>query len=395
VSSGKPPQGGETSALALQRALELLRLRQLPQAEALCREVLSRRPREFHALHLLGMIALQRSDPTAALRWLHAAIDANPQEPTAHSNAGAVLLELQRPQEALACAERALALDPQYAWALSNRGDALRALGRAAEALASYDRAIATAPQLAAAHFGRGNALADLASDEEALRSFDRAAQLMPRHPGVLCNRGNALLRLHRPLPALAAFDAALSLQPAHAAALNGRGCALRSVRRYAEAIESFGRALQSAPGWPPALLNLAKTWSEAGRADLAAQTYEALRAAAPDHPFVRGLAFHARLSVCDWSGYADARMQIVAGIDKGECADQPFSFLAVADSARLQLDCSPHAASGRLPITGAPPGPGAAGGCGSAMFPATSTITRCPSLQSACSRPTTASVSK
>jgi Flp pilus assembly protein TadD len=92
---GTPLNGG------LQQALALLQQGRLAQADALCRTVLAVRPREFHALHMLGIVALQNRDLGDAERWFRAAIAADPAQPPAYSNLSAVLLSQGHAREAL------------------------------------------------------------------------------------------------------------------------------------------------------------------------------------------------------------------------------------------------------------------------------------------------------
>lgn len=264
-------------------ALQQLRAGNIPRAETLCRQILASQPRYFHALHLLGIAALQRRDFLAAAQRLQAAIEAEPGQPDAHSNLAIALLALERAHEALTSCERALRLKPENPNALSNRGDTLRALGRAQEALESYDRAIVLAPGLIAAHLGRGILLYERGRAAESLQSFDRVLYLDPARADALNNRGNALLALDRPLEALSSYDAALRLSPNFAEALNGRGSALRTLGLHAEAVECFGQALVLRPGWSAAHNNRGNALKELGHYEKALADFEAAIAANPE----------------------------------------------------------------------------------------------------------------
>ncbi len=358
-----------------QRALDLLRNGHLSQAESICQHIITSHPEYFHALHLLGIVALQRGDHANAAECLSAAVAADPAQPSAHSNLAAVLLALKRPAEALACCDRALDIRSDFPEALANRGDALFALRRYQEALSSFERATSLAPSLFAAHFGRANTLVELQSEEEALRSYDRALQISPRHACALANRGNALLRLKLPEQALAAFDAALRASPELAEALNGRGCALRTLRRFPEAIDSFERALLSQPRWAAALYNEAKAWLELGRfaeaidccdralsskPDLAdalnikanalrslnrfedaASVYMQVLSLQPNFDYALGNHVYSRANACDWRSWAEYESAVLESIGAGKRSCLPFCFLSVSDSAAAQLQCA------------------------------------------------------
>jgi tetratricopeptide (TPR) repeat protein len=279
--------GDSADSAALQAAardaFQQLRAGNIPRAESLCLQLLAAHPRYFHALHLLGIAALQCRDFPAAAQRLQAAVEADPTQADAHSNLAIALLAQRRAPEALASCDRALRLKAEMPNALSNRGDTLRVLGRPQEALESYDRATVLAPSLIAAHLGRGIVLHELGLAEESLQSFERVLALDPARADALNNRGNALLELDRPLEALSSYEDALRLSPDFAEALSGRGSALRTLGHPAQAIESLDRALALRPGWPAALNNRGNASKELGRYESALADFGAAIAARPD----------------------------------------------------------------------------------------------------------------
>ncbi len=155
----------------------------LDEARALYEQVLQHNPRDFDALHLLGVIAARTRDPARAVELIGRAIEVNPGVAAAHSNRGAALKELKRLDEAVASYERAIALQPDTPEAHSNLGNALRELRRPQEALACYDRAIALKPDYADAHYNRGHALKDLRRLDASATSYARALELNPSQP--------------------------------------------------------------------------------------------------------------------------------------------------------------------------------------------------------------------
>lgn len=118
-------------------------------------QVLQHDPRNFDALHMLGVIALQTRNWESALDYFDKAIAINPRFADAHSNRSAALHEIGRFEESLASADHAIALEPHHAGAHCNRGVALRSLKRMDEALMSCERAIQLDPEGAFPHFNR------------------------------------------------------------------------------------------------------------------------------------------------------------------------------------------------------------------------------------------------
>ena len=204
----------DTIAADFQRALSLHQRGQLDAAEPIYGAILARRADHFGALHLSGLIHLQRGQLDAAVQRIGQAIAVNPAAPEAHSNQAHALQGLRRFEEALAACDRALALAPDHPEALNNRGNALLDLGRPAAALASYDRALAVRATFPQAHSNRGNALRALGRLPEALESYRRALQLWPDFPAALDNCGRVLRDLKRYDEAAPLFARLLAVAP-------------------------------------------------------------------------------------------------------------------------------------------------------------------------------------
>ena len=68
----------------------------------------------FDALHLLGVLKVQRGQPDEAHRLITAALKVDPRSADALSNLALVLHSLKRSDEALASVDKALALAPGH-----------------------------------------------------------------------------------------------------------------------------------------------------------------------------------------------------------------------------------------------------------------------------------------
>lgn len=238
----------------------------LAEAERAYGDVLRREPGNFQALHLLGVLALQRGQTAQAIDAIRRSLALEPRQALAHRDLGNGLQQAGRFEEALAAYDRALALKPDQADAHNNRGIALARLNRMEEALAAYERAIALKPDYAQAHNNRGTALAGLGRAREALADFDRALALDPRYAKAWDNRGGALVTLHCPEMALESFESAIALMPGLASAHDGRGTTLAMLQRPAEALESHDRAVALDPGSAAAHNNRGTALAALGR---------------------------------------------------------------------------------------------------------------------------------
>jgi tetratricopeptide (TPR) repeat protein len=221
LSAKRKKSSGHISNLSrLQRqAFSSFQQGDLDTTERLCAEILEQRPRDFDALHLLGMLNFQRHRMVEALHFLSEALRFNSSSVDAMSNFGLALHTTGRYDEAIASFRNALRLAPDHPEILYNLGNACLALDRVADALSSYDGVLANAPGHVGALVNRGNTLLRLNRPVEAMASYDKALAAMPGHPQILTNRGHALRRLDRPVEALAHFEAALASAPEFAEA--------------------------------------------------------------------------------------------------------------------------------------------------------------------------------
>ena len=220
---------------------------------------------------------------------------------------GVIMAMQDRLDEAADLLGQAVAADGASAQALSDYANVLLLLRRHDESLMTYDRALARDANLAQAWSNRGIVLQDLHRYEEALASQNRGLALDSRNASALNNRGATLLALGRHDEAVSAYTQALAIHPDMLDALDNRAGALARLGRYPEAIVDLERVL----------------------------------AQQPDKPGLRGQLLHARMYCCDWQLFAAASATIVEAVRVGQPVVTPFVFLAIADTARDQMQCA------------------------------------------------------
>ncbi len=227
------------------------------QAVACYREILARQPRNFEALHLLGLLALQTGDPANAALWLQRAAKANPADAATQSLTGIALQGSGQPAASIGFFERAVNLQPNNAEFHYNFGKALRAAERFDEARASYQAALRLKPDYPEALSNLSETLMSLELPDEALKAADNALRLRPDHAEAWSNRGAALIGLRQPQAAFDALNHALGIRPGLQKALANRGSVLMGLNRFAEARTDFENALTIAPDEPLMQWNL------------------------------------------------------------------------------------------------------------------------------------------
>jgi tetratricopeptide (TPR) repeat protein len=167
----------------------------LAGAEIIYRHVLSSCPDQPDALHLLGAIALQCRNYSAAEELIAQAIRVFPGKAEFHVNYGLTLFEQKRAEEAAAAFTRAIAINPKLANAHNDLGNALVLLGRRDEAISAFKNALLLEPGNAQAAFNLGNALELSGRWNEAIESFRLATTLRPQWREANNNLGRALCR--------------------------------------------------------------------------------------------------------------------------------------------------------------------------------------------------------
>jgi protein O-GlcNAc transferase len=297
----------------------------LVEAERHYDAALQSRPDNFDALHMLGVIALQKGRFEQGVEIITKAVALNESSAIAFNNLAKGLKDLGRFDEAIVHFERAIALAPAFAdaqfnygtalhfvnrsedalvhfeeaialqptfiAALNNRGLALAKLKRFTEALASYDQALAIQPSFGDAHNNRGIALKAVMRFDDALASFDKAIAARPGSAEAHCNRGNVLVQLERFDDALASFDRAIAVRPHFAEAHRGRGDALANLNRFGDALGSFDRAIAIEPLYVDAWISRTETLFTCNRNDEAVKSAQAAIDIDPENALCRFLA--------------------------------------------------------------------------------------------------------
>jgi predicted TPR repeat methyltransferase len=277
---------GDVSGL-LGQAVRLHQQGRFEEAQALYRRVLAVNPRQFDALHLLGVIERQRGRPARAVELIEEALRVEPQQARAHCNLGAALQDLGRADAALASYEAALRLDPGYALAWDNRGNTLRRLGRPQDALDSYERALGISPGMADAWCHRAIVLHDLGRHADAAASAEQALATRPAYADACVALGHALQALDQHAAAIDAYDRALALAP-QPETWCARGTARKKSGDLAGALYDYEQALAARPDYALAEHYRANTLRALGQRDAAVAAYRRALALGADAHEIR-----------------------------------------------------------------------------------------------------------
>ena len=232
----------------LRAAIEHHRQGRLEQAARLYEAALAQAPDHPDTLHLLGLVTLQRGDPSRAAALVSRAIAVRSTEAAYHATLAAAFWCSGQLDRTVNAYRSALELQPDHPECHCNLGATLIDLGAVDEAVTHFREAIRLRPGFAAAHNNLANALRLLGDRVSAIEHFRKAVQLDPVSAEAQSNLGEMLLELGQPAEALTHCREAVRLRPDFPLALTILGNVLQELGRLDEAQACFRQAIQQQP---------------------------------------------------------------------------------------------------------------------------------------------------
>jgi predicted TPR repeat methyltransferase len=260
-----------TTTAALDLARQHLQAGNLPQAEALCRQVLDVDPRLIEALYLLGLVCQLQGRLDDCVAAYRQALQGDPEHADTLHNLGAAYAGLGRLDEAAACCREAVRLRPDSAGAHANLGNVLLALGRPDEAVGCYQQALRLDPNSVATQ-------ANLRMAQEAVAT----AQAAPASAEALNEQGVEWMRQGRPDEAVACWQRALRIKEIPEV-YNNLGCVYGGQGDLEQAAASYRKAVALQPRSSDALRNLGLVLARQDRFDEALRCFQEAAARWPD----------------------------------------------------------------------------------------------------------------
>jgi len=184
----------------------------LPDAERLFRHVLAIERGHIASLHHLGMIALQRGEPQAAIEPISRALAIDPGNPVLHYNFAHALAAQGRADEAIGHLRTAVTLAPNFSEAHVRLGAMLQAQGRLDEAAQCFERSLSLKPTPEAMN-DLGVVLAVRGDHVAAVRRFEQALAHKPDFIDACNNIACSFMAMGRMDAALGALRRALAIR--------------------------------------------------------------------------------------------------------------------------------------------------------------------------------------
>lgn len=307
----------QQQAEQLKKALQAHQRGDLKEAQLLYKSILTINPDHFDALQLLATSYAQQKEAQLALDYF----------------------------------EKAMAIDASKAFLFNNLGNVLKSLHRYDDALVRYNQAIDLNPNYAEAYQNRANTQKAIGHFKEALKDYEQAIQLKPDYHEAYHYRALVYKELFKYEEAKQSLLAAINIRPNYIEAIYTLGIICRCQNQYTEAIQQLQLACSKKPHYADAWVELANTYIDVGRTDLAIQAFDRALAIDPQYPFLRGLRQYYRMQLCDWTNFSEELTIIKNEIEQGLPVCTPFPSHALLDCPRLQRKCAEIYATKLLPV--------------------------------------------
>ena len=218
---------------------------QLADAEKIYRQILQHEPSHPHALHRLGIIALQIGKPEAALDLLQRAIQLNQADAQFFVDLGEAHRLLERPADAIECYAAALRLEPNLVRARVLLGALLRVQGRHEESAVCIRRALQIEPNNSEAITQLGQTLQAQDKLPEAEACYRRVVVAKPGSAAARFNLANCLQAAGDAMQAATVYREAIAIDAGFVDAHNNLGAILKEQGQLNLAAEHYRMAIR------------------------------------------------------------------------------------------------------------------------------------------------------
>ena len=157
----------------LQKASELYKSGQLPEAEQVLTGILHLQPENIATLHTLGMIAYDNKQYRRAVNLISKAIALSPPNAALFSNRGLALYHLNDVKASLEDYFKAISINPHIAVTHFNQGNSLKLSRQFYGAVQSFVNALAIEPDYASAHWNKALTLLLLGHYETGWKEYE------------------------------------------------------------------------------------------------------------------------------------------------------------------------------------------------------------------------------
>ena len=273
----------------IDEAIALFREGRMSRVRRVLGRVLEHDRDNADALHLLGIVDIQRGALLTGAELISKAIEIDGENSAYHNNLAGAFSDLRRFGEAEEHFQRAVEIKPDYADAYYNFGNLFRLQGKFEEALEKYRLAIEHAPVNALAYNNVATVLVELGRIEAAEQAYQDALELFPDDGSLHNNLGTLFKVQNRLVDAERAFRKVLELNPDNPDGLRNLAATVKDLGDVEEGERLCLKALELNPGDAIALDTLGNIYMAQGRVDDALERYGTALNIIPDFAPIHG----------------------------------------------------------------------------------------------------------
>ncbi len=167
----------------------------LLDAELCYKKILSKVPKHFDSLHLLGVVESQKGNNHKALKFINQALQINPNNYIAYNNLALVYKNLEMFKEALDNCEKAITLKVDYPDALSNKGKILIKIKKYEEAKSIFLKLNNLHAFNSDYYFNLAIINIEQGDEQEAIKNLNQTIKIKPNFPEPCFNLANIYLK--------------------------------------------------------------------------------------------------------------------------------------------------------------------------------------------------------
>lgn len=295
-------------------------------------------PKNFDALHIMGVLMAMKDDHKEAINYFLKAIKVNAINNLAHFNLAKALSDSGDDLAAFKYHINATKLAPTHAEAWLNYGKSLSKLSRFEEAIQKYNKALQIKPNLMEAMSNKGAVFNDLGLYEEALKVLNEAVQINPNHPETWSNKGIAHGQLKQFEVALSCYEQAISLKHDYIVAWSNKGTTFKDLRLFDQAVQCYDHIINIQPKLSEAWVKKADALEQAKNFIEALLCYETAIELDPEFYCLLGHYLHGKNNICDWTNFESNLLRCEQNVRSGIKSVSPFIGLSLFDDPTLQL---------------------------------------------------------
>ena len=248
----------------------------LERAEKAYRKILQQEPKNSNAIHLLGVIHLQRKEYPQAETLIRKALIELPNEGVYLNSLGRLLRETGRLDEAEQCIIQAAASRKDDSAVQFNLGKLYQDKKDWQNAVLAYEKTLEIDPKFTEARHKLTIVLAELSRYPDALKVIEIATEQEPENADAWGMLAYVQLKLEQYEQSIENFNQSLKLEPDVAVNWSNCGVSHQAICNIAEARDCYEKAIALEPNLPEASNNLGTIYLIFGELEKARNAFQA-----------------------------------------------------------------------------------------------------------------------